>query len=351
MELRVSNRTIIRIVLIVAALVMGLRALAILHTQLIWIVTALFLALALEPAVNLLSRYLPKRSRGLAVLIVLLVALAIVGFILFALVPPSAKQTITLVTNLPHAYSDLLARNPGLAQFIDSNVSSTGAGQAVQQFSNQLLSFGGSAVTIASSVFGGILAFVTILLLTFLMVLEGPRWVELIWRHLPITNKQHYQGLLKQMHGTITGYVNGNLLTSLIAAVATLIMLVILRSPFALALALLVGLVDLIPLVGATLAAVVVTLVVLAFKGMTAGLILAAFFLIYQQVENNWLQPIVYSKTVEVSPLIVTLALIIGASLAGFIGALVAIPAAASLQILLRDWLKDRAVTKTSETT
>jgi predicted PurR-regulated permease PerM len=173
-------------------------------------------------------------------------------------------------------------------------------------------------------------------------VLEGPKWLELIWRHLPIAREKKYQDLLKQMHGTVTGYVNGNLLTSLIACIATIIVLLVVRSPYPVTLGLLVAVMDLIPLVGATLAAILVVTAVLVFVGPVAAAIVAGFFLIYQLVENNWLQPMVYSKTVEVSPLIVMIALIIGGSLAGFIGALVAIPAAASLQIVLRAWLRDR---------
>ena len=107
-------------------------------------------------------------------------------------------------------------------------------------------------------------------------------------------------------------------------------------SPFAFALALLVGILDLVPLVGATLGAISVCLVLLVFKGLTPALIMLVFFIIFQQVENYVFQPLIFSKTVEVSPLVTLMAIIIGTSLAGFIGALVAIPAAASLQIYLR---------------
>jgi predicted PurR-regulated permease PerM len=191
-------------------------------------------------------------------------------------------------------------------------------------------------------VFGGVVAFVTVLILTFFMVLEGPTWSETFWRNMPAKNKEKYQDLLTQMHGTVTGYVNGNLVKSLLAVIATTIMLLIVRSPYVLALALLVGIFDLIPMVGATLGAVTVCLVVLMFKGGTPALVMAIFFVIFQQVENNIFQPIIFSKAVEVSPLVTMLALIVGATLAGFVGALVAIPVAASLQILIRYWLGQR---------
>jgi predicted PurR-regulated permease PerM len=339
MELTVSNRTIIRIVLIVAASVLALRVIAYLHEPLIWILTAFFLALALEPAVNGLSRYLPRRSRGLAVLLVLVAVVAVVAVILVALGPPLATQLYHLGTNLPHAYRDFSTSNVAVAKFLEQHISTSNAADALQHFSNQILSFGGSAVGVVRGVFGGIIALTTILLLTFFMVLEGPRWATLIWSHVPTDKRSVYEPLLRQMHGTVYGYVNGNLLTSLIAAVTFGVLLLILRVPYAIVLGLLVGVIDLIPLIGATVAAILVVAAVLLYNGPTTALIVAAVFIVYQLLENHFLQPIVYSKTLEVSPLIVILALILGASLAGFIGALVAIPIAASAQILLKHYL------------
>lgn len=342
MELTVSNRTILRIVLIVIGAVLAVRLVGVLHTQIVWILTAMFLALGLEPAVDRLSRYMPRKSRGLAVAIVLLAAVAVLAFVIVALAPPFAFQLYHLVVTLPEAYSQFARDNPGLTSMISSDLSSQNATSTVQQLSHQLLSFGGSAVLILRNFFGGIVAVVTVLILTFFMVLEGPRWIEVFWSYYPKATRSKYRQLLSQLHGTITGYVNGNLIKSLIAIVASAVALVAVGSPYALALALLVGIFDLIPLVGATLAAITVCLVVLVFKGVGAALIMAVFFIIFQQIENYIFQPIIFAKAVEVSPLVTTLALIVGASLAGFIGALVAIPVAASLQILVRYWMSER---------
>jgi predicted PurR-regulated permease PerM len=339
MEITISNRTIIRAAAIVIASIVAINLVVKLHTQLVWILTALFFALALEPAVDLLSRFLPHRSRGLAVLVVFLGFVAVLVFISLALVPPFASQLYHLALNLPGAYSSFASANPSAGRFVDSHLNATNVNSALQQFSKELLSFGGSAVVIAKGFFGGVVALITVLLLTFFMVLEGPRWMDDIWRYTGVAQKNKYQDLLRQMHKTVTGYVGGNLFTSLIAALSSSIMLVILRAPYAFALGLLVGVVDLIPMIGATLAAVIVCLLVLMFKGLTAALILAVFYIIYQQLENNVLQPIVFSRAVEVSPLVTLIALILGATVAGLIGALVAIPVAASLQILVRFYL------------
>jgi predicted PurR-regulated permease PerM len=341
-ELKISNITIIRIVAIVLGAIIAVRLVGDLRTQLIWIFTALFLALALEPAVGKLARVMPGHSRGLAVLLVVLAALGVIVFVLIGLIPPFATQLYHLVTNLPEAYRQFSTVNPRLSHALSSTINSQTVTSAEQRISSQLFSFSGSAVGVLKSFFGGLVALITVGLLTFFMVLEGPRWLSLFFEHLPADSRKEAQGLAKQLHGTITGFAGGTLLKSLVAVVASAIMLFILGAPYTLSLSFLVGILDLVPLVGALLGAVSVCLVVLVFKGMTDAIIMAIFFLIFQQIENSVIQPLIFSKTVEVSPLVSLLALILGVSLAGFIGALVSIPAAASVQIVLRHWLSSR---------
>jgi predicted PurR-regulated permease PerM len=338
-EFIVSNRTIFRVVIIAIVIMLGVRLLGALHTQLIWIAAALFFALALDPLVSRLSKYLPWKSRGLAIVLVLLVVLGLIVFVVAALAPPFGSQAYRLLVNLPAVYEEFSAANPQVNGFITAHVSSADVSSALQQLSHQLLSFGGSAVAILGSIFGGIVATVTTLLLTFFMVLEGPRWAELFWRYQPPAKRKERQALWVRMHRTITGYTTGNLITSAIATVGAGIGLLALSTPYALALALLVGFVDLIPLVGASLAAVAVCTAVLLFDGPGKALIMVIYFVIYQQLENHVLVPVIFSRAVEISPLVATVALLLGVSLGGFIGALVSIPAAASFQILARYWL------------
>ena len=140
---------------------------------------------------------------------------------------------------------------------------------------------------------------------------------------------------------TVSGYVTGNLLLSVIAGVSSTIALLILGVPFALALGLIVAILDLIPLAGATLAGILLTTVGL-LTSVTAGIALLVFFVLYQQLENHVLQPLVYGRTVQLSPLVVLIAILIGTEVAGVLGALGAIPVAGTLQILLLDWLEHR---------
>ncbi len=341
-EVTISNKTIVRVVAIVIASYVALELAIRLRTQLIWLVTALFLALAIEPAVKRLSRVMPWRSRGLAVAAALILLIAFLALVGYALIPPFASQTYKLVITLPHAYQGYVNANPRIARLAAKTFHIPDTATAISQLSNQLISYGGSAIVVVRNIGGGIFAVTTVLLLTLFMVLEGPHWANVFWELTPEDKRDRWRPLTSQLHGTITGYVNGNLIKSAIAAIATAIILMILGSPYVLALSLLVAIFDLIPMVGATLAAVLVSLAVLMFLGGTPAIIMVVFFLIFQQVENNLVQPIVFSKTVEVSPLITIVALIIGATLAGLVGALVAIPVAASVQILVRTWVTSR---------
>jgi predicted PurR-regulated permease PerM len=175
-------------------------------------------------------------------------------------------------------------------------------------------------------------------------VLEGPAWVERIFSLVADEKQPRWRRVAHDIYRTVGGYVTGNLLISLIAGITSGIVLWATGVPFAVALGLLVGLLDLIPLAGATIAAIVVVLVAIAAQGATAAIIVGVFFLLYQQLENHVIQPLVYGRTVQLSPLAVLVSVLIGAQLAGVLGALAAIPVAGALQVLLVDWRANRSV-------
>jgi predicted PurR-regulated permease PerM len=143
------------------------------------------------------------------------------------------------------------------------------------------------------------------------------------------------------IYRTVGGYVTGNLLISLIAGGLTTLVLLLLGVPYAVALGLIVAILDLIPLAGATIAAILIG-VVAFLHTIVAGIIVVVFFVVYQQVENHVLQPVIYGRTVQLSPLAVLVSILIGAELAGILGALAAIPVAGSIQVLLLDWRRHR---------
>jgi predicted PurR-regulated permease PerM len=258
-------------------------------------------------------------------------------------VPPVVDQ----VTGLGHAlpgYIHQLTAGRGPLGFLERDyhivekarqaVSNGGGGAKV-------LGGAGTVVSLTKSVITGVVGFVTIVFLTFFMILEGPTWVERGLELVPASSRPRWRNIGHQIGRTISGYVTGNLLISVIAGTSSAIVLAIMGVPFPVALGLLVAILDLVPLAGATLAGIVLASVGF-LTSVTAGIVVVAFFVLYQQVENHVLQPLVYGRTVQLSPLVVLIAILIGAEVAGVLGALGAIPIAGTIQILLVDWLRHR---------
>jgi predicted PurR-regulated permease PerM len=333
---KISNRTIFRILAMISAFV-GLTLLAyMLRTELVWLAAAFFLAVALNPAVEWLSRYMPKKSRGLAAGVVFLSTILVLGFVMAAVIPPMVTQTQVLIRDFPR-YTEQLTQSTGpVGQFVrDHNLQEWIAANQSQILS-RASSLTGSVADIARTVVSSVIATLTVLVLTFFMLLEGPHWISLFWRIQPPKRREANQAIAAKMYKAVTGYVNGNLLTSLIAAVCASVALTLVHIPFAIPLGIIVGIFDLLPLVGATLGAVIVILICL-FTSVSSAVAMLIFFIIYQQLENHILQPIVYSRTLKMSPLSVMIFALIGVSLGGLLGALIAIPAGASLQIIAKD--------------
>jgi predicted PurR-regulated permease PerM len=205
----------------------------------------------------------------------------------------------------------------------------------------RLLGLSGTAVAITKGVVNIVIGTITIAFLTFFMLLEGPVWVERFYDLLPTESQPRWRKVGHDIYRQIGGYVTGNLVISVIAGGLTTVVLLILGVPFAVALGLIVGILDLIPLAGATIAAIIISTVAF-IHSLVAGIVVVVFFVLYQQFENHVLQPLVYGRTVQLSPLAVLIAVLIGAELAGVIGALGAIPVAGTIQVILRDWLAHR---------
>jgi predicted PurR-regulated permease PerM len=205
-----------------------------------------------------------------------------------------------------------------------------------------VLGLSGTALAITERIVTAIVAAVTIAFMTFFMLLEGPRWVERFYALLPEHSQERARRVGIQIYRTIGGYVTGNLFISVIAGVVSTVVLLVCGVSYAVALGLLVAILDLVPLAGATLAAIIVTTVAFIDQGWVIGVVVLVFFVLYQQVENHVLQPLVYSRTVQLSPLAILIAVLIGAKLAGVLGALGAIPVAGTIQVLLLEWLRAR---------
>jgi predicted PurR-regulated permease PerM len=339
---RFRARTILAVLGIVLAVAALLKLLWIAHQVLTWVVIAVFLALALDPLVNFLMR-LGIRRRGLAIAATFLL-LAIVIFALGATFIPTLVGEINDFIDAVPQYVKDLTEGRGRLGFLERDYQIV---ERVQDAASKIeisriLGVSGTAVAVTKGVITAIVATITIVVMTFFMLLEGPGWVERFFDELPEESRPRLRRIGRDVYATVGGFVAGAVTIALIAGITTAIVLSILGVSYAFALALLVSFFDLIPLAGATIAAVVVTTVAVLDAGWTVGLIVLGWFIVYQQVENHVLYPLVYSRTVELSPLVILIAVLIGASVAGVIGALGAIPIAGTIQVLVRDWLRTR---------
>jgi predicted PurR-regulated permease PerM len=332
-------RTVFVVIGILVASFVTLRILWISRHVLAWIFIALFLTLALNPAVDLLEK---RVRRGIATAIVFLATLGAFALIGWLFIPTLVDQVNEFARKVPD-YLDDLTKGRGRLGFLQEKYHLVDKARDALEEGGAAKLFGlsGTALALAKGVVNAVVATVTIAFMTFFMLLEGPRWVDRFFGLLRPESAKRWRRVGHEIYRTVGGYVTGNLLISLIAGTLTTIVLRIMGVPYAVALGLIVAILDLIPLAGATLAALLVGTVAF-LHSVVAGIVVVAFFVVYQQVENHILQPVVYGRTVQLSPLAVLISVLIGAELAGVLGALAAIPVAGTLQVILLDWLRHR---------
>ena len=302
---------------------------------------ALFLALALNPLVGWIERHSPL-GRGPAIAVAyLILAIVIVG-VGASFLPKLIDEVNGFVQALPN-YVDDLTHGRGRLGFLETkyHVVEKVRAQVENGGATKVLGLSGAALSVTKSVITIIAATITIVFLTFFMLLEGGAWVERVYTLFPERSQERWRKVGHDIYRTVGGYVTGNIVISLIAGTSATVVLLVMGVPYAVALGLLVAILDLIPLAGATVAGVIVVLVAF-LHSVPAGIVLVIFVIAYQQLENHFLQPVIYGRTVQLSPLAVLISVLVGAELAGVIGALAAIPVAGSIQVIVRDQLAAR---------
>jgi predicted PurR-regulated permease PerM len=285
--------------------------------------------------------------RGLAITIVFLGLLAIPIALIALIVPPLINEANDFADKVPGYARDVteyVRENDRLRDINDDYDITSKLEEEAGKLPDRL---GGAAGTLRDVGFGivnSLFALVTILVLTAFLLGSGRNWVDAMIRSRPPAERERLRRSLDNMASAVAGYVAGALLIALIAGVATYVVLLILGVPFRGPLALIAGLFSLIPLVGATIAAVLIGLVTVFEDFPTTTIIWSVWAIVYQQIENHVIQPQIQKRTVHVHPFITIVAVLFGASLLGVLGALIAIPVAASIQILLREYVDLRTM-------
>jgi predicted PurR-regulated permease PerM len=332
------GRIVLRTVLIVATTALTIYVVYLLRRPITWLVIAAFIAVAMSGPVNLLAR---RMRRGLAVALAYLALIAIPIGLGALLVPSLVNQIESLAGNVPQYAQDVtqFVRDNGTLNDLNDKYDFTSEIQsAADDLPSKIGDAAGVLQDIGVGVVNSIFASVTILILSIFMVGGGPRWVESFVRSQPPGRAERIERAFRDVANAIGNYVAGALIQATIAGVSAFVVLSILGAPFAGPLALVVAFFDLIPVVGATIAAVLIAIVML-FVNFPVGVILWVLWaLVYQQIENYVIQPQIQRRAVQIEPFLVLVAVLFGSTLFGVIGAILAIPTAASLQIIWREY-------------
>ncbi len=344
-EVTVSNRTVVRIIFLIVATILCIKFALSVSNVLVLIFVSFFLALALNPGVGWIARKMRLKSRATATGIAYIGVMAVLITFITYVVPPLVKQTLTFVSDIPETIESLKTDDTAAGRFVQRYNLDQQLEGLKKNIDDRTDDAQQPVVATAGRVGSALVSIITVLVLTFMMLVEGQAWLNRYWRVLPKRRREHQKMLAQKMYRVVTGYVNGQLLLAVIAASFAFIVLVIAStllnvSVNAVALAGILIFTGLIPMIGNTIGGVIVTLACL-FVSAPLALIVAIFFVIYQQIENISLQPYIQAKYNELSPLLVFIAALFGVGFGGFLGALIAIPAAGCIKILLIDYLQN----------
>jgi predicted PurR-regulated permease PerM len=328
----ISGFAVIKIVAGLLALALLTNLLTQMRDVIVWTLAAAFLAIALNPLVVRLEPRIGRRPAATVVFCGFVIGfLAVVA----AFVAPFVTQVDQLSKGLPTAISD--ARHNSTIKRLDDKF------HLADHAKQHLDALPDIVFGAAGTVLGGVVAVSTVFFLTLFLLYELPSLSEVALKQIPPKRRPRVVAAARHMNRTIGGYVAGNLVISLICGAVTTVSLYLLDVPYSLALGVFMAVFDLIPLVGATIGSVVVIAAAFIFVDLQAGIIMFAIVMIYQQVENHILQPLIYGRTVQIPSLTVLIAVLCGGAVLGLIGALLAIPIAGTIQAVVSELLEERS--------
>jgi predicted PurR-regulated permease PerM len=335
-----SLRGVVRIVAIVVGSAFALYLTWLLRDVLRLVVISAFLALALIPVVDALDgrARLPRAAVILALYAALAGGVVLVG----AVVVPSMAHQIRQISGDAPRYARDLRRDGTFRRYDDRYHVTARVGAEARALPRRLAVATGPLQAVTVKAFAVVGQLVTVLSIAFLLLLRGRKYVNLALG-LTGSREDRYRALVRNINQAVAAYMLGNVAISVLATGATWLVLSILGVPYALALGVVVGFFDLLPLVGATIGAMIVALATVTVDFPTATIVWIVFVVLYQRFENYVVQPLVYGRALDVDPIVTILAVLAGSALLGILGALLAIPIAAAIQIILRDWWANRA--------
>ena len=350
-RIEIDTKTFVRFWLVVIGFAGVILALYSARAALIILGTSLFLALALNGPVSRLARHLPDRNRTLSTAISFFAVMLFLGAVIFLVIPPIVQQTVKFIDSAPEMVRTLSTQWQGFGDIVEKYHIQPQVDQAVASMqadaARWVAGFGKNFVSGIGSAFALFAASLLVLALTFLMLVEGPEWMKRIWGlYRDERRLKHHKHIVNRMRQVVSGYVGGQLTVSGIDAVCAGATVFILAQFFhevpanlALPTIAICFVLSLIPMFGATIAGVIVSLL-LAFNSLPAAIIFVVYFVVYQQLENNMISPRIQSKRIELSPLAVLAAVTVGLYVFGIAGGIISIPIAGCIKVLIESYLE-----------
>ncbi|MGI9028237.1 MAG: AI-2E family transporter [Candidatus Saccharimonadales bacterium] len=348
--INIESKTVIRILALVVATLLLLSFVHNIAKPLTLIFTSFFLALALNPAVSKISIMLHTKSRIRATaLAYILVLTFLISFIAFV-IPPLVKQTVDFIQQVPSSIQDYKNDSSPINDFVTRYNLGDQVDRFSQDFGSRFGDIGKPVLSTAGAIGTTVASTIIVLVLTFMMLVEGPRWIKSYWSVQSAAKRVHRQEIAARMYKVVTNYVNGQVLIAAIGGTFASIFIFIFSQIFnapvnAIALGGIIALFALLPLIGTILGATIVVLACLLVS-VPLAIAVAVYFIIYQQIENVTLQPYIQSRGNSLTPLLVFVAALLGIGLGGILGAFVAIPAAGCIKILAEDYFLNHRPTK-----
>lgn len=347
-QIDIETSTFIRFWLVVIGFIVGALILYKARVALVIIGSAIFFAIAMSPWVSRLAKILPSKSRVLGTSLAYLAIVSILALVVFLITPPLIDQSAKLAKAIPNLIDTASIQYEGISDFAKKY-------NLHIEFDKMILSIKDSATEVASSigpqviksigsVFGIIATIILVLVLAFLMLIEAPVWLDLIWRsYKDNARKDKHRKIIQKMYSIITSYVIGQLTVSAIAGAFSAILIFVLSLFFnipanlVVPAAIIVFVSSLVPLFGSTIGAILISLV-LILNSVTAMMIFLAIFIVYQQVEGNYIIPKIQSNKLDLSALSILIAITVGVYLMGIAGGIISVPIAGCIKVLIDDY-------------
>lgn len=349
-RIQIETETFVRFWLVIAGLALAALAVYSARSGLILLGAALFLALTLNGPVSKLATYLPGKSRVGSTAISFIVIVALLGGFVFLAVPPIIQQTAKFAETVPALIENAKASNGPIQHFIDQYNLQPQVDEAIANFkqnsSKWATSAGTNILSGIGSLFSVLAATFLVLVLAFLMLVEGPQWMKRVWGLYDDEKRMEYhRTVVQRMHRVVSGFMVGQLTVSSLGAtfaglaVFVLSMFFPVPANLAIPIAALTFILSLIPMFGSTIGGTL-SAILLAFNSVPAAIAYAVYFIIYQQIENNFISPTIQSKNLDLSPLAILAGLTIGLYMFGLVGGLISIPITGCVKILIEEYIR-----------